>query len=185
MPTRTVGQPAGRPVCEEGDTSKAPPKGEAERWRWPSGGATLQSPPSTKVRWRSSVLRRGALIMPGRYELTCRGDHQVRAPQQRGARAALQRIGARCAMAMRTMAVRTIAHKERIDERGARVEGLEEDRAQKRRRALAVSRQHRQPAPAALVGILRKQRLRLRRCRGGAEAVQRRCRRVQERSRGA
>ena len=64
------------------------------------------------------------------------------------------------------------AHEQRIDERGARVEGLEEGRAQKRRRALAISCQHRQPAPAALVGILRKQRLRLRQCRGGAEAVQ-------------
>lgn len=73
MPTRTVGQRAGRPVCEEGDTSNAPPKGETERWRWPSGGATLQSPPSTMVRCRSSVVRRGALMMPGRYELTCKG----------------------------------------------------------------------------------------------------------------
>ena len=73
MPTRTVGQRVGWPVCEEGDTSKAPPKGEAESWRWPSGGATLQSPPSTMMRCRSSVVRRGALMMPGRYELTCRG----------------------------------------------------------------------------------------------------------------
>ena len=68
------------------------------------------------------------------------------------------------------------AHEQRVDERGARVEGVEQGRPQKRRRALAISGQHRQPAPAALVRILRQQRLRLRRCRGGAEAVQRRCR---------
>ena len=73
------------------------------------------------------------------------------------------------------------AHEQRVDERGARVKGVEQGRPQKRRRALAISREHRQPASAALVRILRQQRLRLRRCRGGAEAVQRRCRRLQER----
>ena len=68
------------------------------------------------------------------------------------------------------------AHEQRVDERGARVKGVEQGRPQKRRRALAISREHRQPASAALVRILRQQRLRLRRCIGGAEAVQRRCR---------
>ena len=68
------------------------------------------------------------------------------------------------------------AHEQRVDERGARVKGVEQGRPQKWRRALAISREHRQPASAALVRILRQQRLRLRRCRGGAEAVQRRCR---------